>query len=212
MIVSGFILILSSLLAYLIGSFPTSYILAKYFKGIDIREVGSKNAGATNVFRSVGKLPALITLIVDILKGVFVVTVLTNFFYSFDIDFDYNFYRAFLGLVVVCGHIWPVFLKFRGGKGVATTLGVGIVIAPLALLPSVVVWIIAFAISQYISVASISAMISFPIIAAILNTPVFTTLIGTVICIISIYKHKDNIRRLIKREEKKTNLFKSNGK
>ena len=123
--ISALVFIFSALLAYLIGSFPTSFIMAKTMKGIDIRQVGSGNAGATNVLRSVGKMPALVTLIVDIAKGIFVVTIAANFFYAFIDNIDYDFYRSFLGLAAICGHIWPVWLKFRGGKGVATTLGVG---------------------------------------------------------------------------------------
>jgi len=84
-------LILSVILAYLIGSFPTSFILTKLLKGVDIRTSGSGNAGATNVLRTVGKLPALITLLFDIFKGLFVVTFMANFFYAFDIDLDYHF-------------------------------------------------------------------------------------------------------------------------
>jgi len=131
----------SMALAYLIGSFPTSFLLARIFKGIDIRKVGSGNAGATNVLRSVGKLPAAITLIVDILKGVIVVTFVANYFYSFDIDMQYDAYRGLMGLVVVCGHIWSAFLKFKGGKGVATTLGVAIGLTPFALIPSALIWL-----------------------------------------------------------------------
>src|SRR5512137_883851 len=92
--------------AYLIGSFPTSFLLARSMKGVDIRQVGSKNAGATNVLRTVGKMPALITLVVDIMKGVLAVTVVANFFYAFGIDLVFEFYQGLIGLTVVCGHIW----------------------------------------------------------------------------------------------------------
>ncbi|MFA6142570.1 MAG: glycerol-3-phosphate 1-O-acyltransferase PlsY [Candidatus Omnitrophota bacterium] len=203
---SAFIFIISVAAAYLIGSFPTSFIMAKIMKGIDIRQVGSGNAGATNVLRSVGKIPALVTLVVDIFKGIFVVTALANFFYGFDINFDYDFYRSFLGLTVVCGHIWSVFLKFRGGKGIATTLGVALGLAPILLLPSVFVWIIIFSITKYVSLASIFALITFPVIASIFSRSIYITVLGVVICMISIYKHRTNIERLIKGQENKTVL------
>ena len=200
------VFILSVLSAYIIGSFPTSFILTKALKGIDIRQVGSKNAGATNVFRAAGKLPALITLIVDILKGFLVVTAIANFFYSLEPSLDYDFYRVFLGLAAVCGHIWPVFLKFKGGKGVATTLGVALGIAPIILLPSFVIWLAVFFISNYVSLASIASLISFPIIAALFNYPFYTILFSVVISSIVIYKHKENIHRLLKGEENKVKI------
>lgn len=208
MIISAVALAGAMVSAYLIGSFPTSFILAKVMKGIDIRQVGSQNAGATNVLRTVGKLPALITLIVDILKGVIAVTLLAKFFYSFGIDLVYQFYQGLLGLTVVCGHIWSVFLRFKGGKGVATTLGVGIGITPLALLPTVILWIAVFAISHYVSLASIISMIAFPLLACMLGYHFYTVLFSILICSLSIFKHKDNVKRLLKGQESKTVLFK----
>jgi glycerol-3-phosphate acyltransferase PlsY len=198
----------SVILAYLVGSFPTSFILARTLKGIDIRQVGSKNSGATNVLRSVGKLPALITLIADILKGTIAVTLIANYFYSFNIEIEYDAYRGIMGLAVVCGHIWSVFLRFRGGKGVATTLGVAIGLTPFALLPSALIWFLVFYITNFVSLASIMALLLFPAVACILKYPFYTILSSVVICSLSIYKHRDNIRRLVRGEENKTYIFK----
>lgn len=203
--------VVSVFLGYLIGAFPTSFIIAKALKGVDIRDVGSKNAGATNVLRSVGKLPALVTLIVDVLKGVFVVTILAKSFYGNIESIDYNFYRSFLGLAAVCGHIWPVFLKFKGGKGVATTLGVGIGLAPLALLPSALVWLLIFLKTNYVSLASITALVAFPVFAIIFGQSFYVVLFSVIICSISIFKHRENINRLLKATENKTALFKDKG-
>lgn len=200
--------IISTVLGYLAGSFPTSFLMARALKGIDIRKVGSGNAGATNVLRSVGKLPALVTLIVDILKGVFVVTIMANLFYPYIEDLDYDFYRSFLGLTAVCGHIWPIWLKFKGGKGVATTLGVALGLAPLVLLPSLAIWLAVFFLTNYVSLASICALIAFPPIAIAFCQPFYLILISAVICFISIFKHRENIRRLLKGQENKTVLFK----
>ena len=199
----------SAILAYLAGAFPTSYIMAKAVKGVDIRQHGSQNVGATNVFRVVGKLPALITLIIDILKGVLVVTLLYTFSYSFLSEtIDADFYRAFLGFTAICGHIWPVFLKFKGGKGVATTLGVIAVLSPVVFLVSGAIWIIVFSFSNYVSMASIIMAVSFPIISAILALPFYTTLFCIAVCLVTCYKHKSNIERLLTGRENKTFLFK----
>jgi glycerol-3-phosphate acyltransferase PlsY len=206
MIISILALTVSVILAYAIGSFPTSFILAKAMKGIDIRQVGSQNAGATNVLRTVGKMPAVITLIVDILKGVFAVTVIANFFYSFGIDLIFEFYQGLIGLVVVCGHVWSIFLGFRGGKGVATTIGVALGITPLALAPTLVIWVIVFALSGYVSLASIISLMLFPAAACIIGYNFYTILFSVLICSLSIYKHRENIRRLLKGQESKTRL------
>jgi len=200
-------LFLSVLAAYLIGSFPTSYILTRAIKGVDIRASGSGNAGATNVLRTVGKVPAIATLIIDIAKGYFVVAFLANFFYRYGIDLDINFYRGLLGLVAVCGHIWPVFLKFKGGKGVATTLGVGLAIAPGVLGVSFILWIAVFFLSSFVSLASIAALVAFPVISVIMGLPIYTIIFSVLICSVSIFKHKDNIERLLKSQENKTRLF-----
>jgi glycerol-3-phosphate acyltransferase PlsY len=208
MIVSILSFTVSVILAYLIGSFPTSFLLARAMRGVDIRQVGSKNAGATNVLRTVGKLPALITLIVDILKGVLAVTVVANFFYALGIDLVFEFYQGLIGLTVVCGHIWSIFLKFKGGKGVATTIGVALGITPLALVPTIVIWGIIFSIWAYVSLASIISLMFFPLIACLLGYNFYTILFSVVICSLSIYKHRDNVKRLLKGEESKTKIFK----
>ena len=207
--VAAIIFVISIFLAYLIGSIPTSFIMARMMKGVDIRQVGSGNAGATNVLRSVGKLPALITLIVDVSKGIFVVTIVANFFYTYLENIDYDFYRSFLGLVAVCGHIWPIWLKFKGGKGVATTLGVAIGLAPLVLLPALAIWLAIFFATNYVSLASIIALIAFPVTAIAFSQPLYLILVSVVICSISIYKHSENIRRLLRGQENKTILFHS---
>jgi glycerol-3-phosphate acyltransferase PlsY len=203
-----FIFVLSVFAAYLIGSFPTSYIIGKLVRGIDVREAGSGNAGATNVLRTVGKTPALVTLIVDILKGFLAVTIVSDYFYSLDVPFVYEFYRPFIGFVAICGHIWPVWLKFRGGKGVAATLGVALGLAPLALLPSLVIWVAVFAWKHFVSLASIMALVAFPVFACIFGCSVYTAVFSVAVCAIVVYKHKENIRRLVNGVENKTIIFK----
>lgn len=203
---NGLFFAVSAVLAYLVGSIPTSFIFARALKGFDIRQVGSGNAGATNVFRSVGKAAGIATLLIDIVKGFFVVTFVAQFFYAYTGELDYDFFQVFLGFAAVCGHIWPVFLKFKGGKGVATTLGVAIGIAPMLLLPSVAVWVIVFALTRYVSLASILALLVFPAVSALSGRSIYLTVFGSLICFLSIYKHKDNIARLVRGQEHKIRL------
>ena len=197
-------MIFGALSAYLVGSIPTSFIFAKVLRGIDIRQFGSGNVGATNVFRVVGKLPALFALIIDILKGVFVVTVVARHSYAFRETLDYGFYRAALGYIAICGHIWPVFLGFRGGKGVATMIGATLAIAPAVFLISGGMWLMIFFLTNYVSLASIILAVSMPVFACILNQPFSTVMFTVATCLMSVYKHKENIKRLLRGEENKT--------
>lgn len=207
MIVPFFVFILSSLTAYLIGSIPTGFLMTKIFAGADIRSIGSGNVGATNVYRVAGKLPGFLTLIIDIVKGIIVVTLVADFFYTYLPDVDCTFYKTFMGLMVILGHIYSVFLKFRGGKGVATTIGVTAIIAPLVLLVSLVVWLMVFVPTNYVSLGSLAFGVALPITALIFGQPFYVVIFCVIICIINSYKHKDNIKRLLKREENKTIIF-----
>ncbi len=198
-----FMLISAVTLSYLLGSLPTSYILAKVLKGIDIRGYGSGNVGATNVLRTVGKLPALIALLIDILKGVAAVTLLSTFLYPASLNIDYESFQILLGFSVICGHIWTVFLKFKGGKGVATSAGVLLILCPKAVGIAAIVWLITILITRYVSLSSLLASISLPIINAVMGMSVQLVIFTITLCFISTYKHKANITRLINREESK---------
>ena len=202
-----FIFIFSCLTAYLIGSIPTGFLMTKIFVGADIRSAGSKNVGATNVYRVAGKLPGLLTLIIDIVKGIIVVTLAADFFYKYLPDVDYIFYKTLLGLIVILGHIYSVFLKFKGGKGVATTIGVTAAIAPLVLLVSLAVWLIVFIPTNYVSLGSLAFGMALPISALLFDQPFYVVIFCVILCIINTYKHKSNIKRLLKREEDKTIIF-----
>lgn len=203
-----FVFILSCLAAYLIGSIPTGFLMTKIFVGSDIRSAGSMNVGATNVYRVAGKLPGFLTLIIDIIKGVIVVTLVAEFCYTYLPDVDHVFYKTFLGLIVILGHIYSVFLKFKGGKGVATTIGVTAAIAPLVLSVSLVVWLIVFIPTNYVSLGSLAFGMALPISALFFDQPFYVVIFCVILCIINTYKHKDNIKRLLNREENKTILFK----
>jgi len=200
--------IIAFILAYLVGSFPTSFIMGKALKGIDIRQVGSGNAGATNVLRTVGKIPAVVTLIVDILKGSLVVFVIANLLYPHTQNITLGPFRALLGFIVICGHIWPVFLGFRGGKGVATTIGVVAALEPTVLLWGLLVWVTVFSMTNYVSLSSIAMGVTFPIVSLIFHQPVYNLIFFVTLCAINTYKHKGNIDRLIRGVESKTVIFK----
>ncbi|MFA5499671.1 MAG: glycerol-3-phosphate 1-O-acyltransferase PlsY [Candidatus Omnitrophota bacterium] len=206
--VSVLIFIAAVVTAYLIGSLPTGFLMTRIFKGVDIRGAGSKNVGATNVYRVAGKLPGLLTLIIDIGKGIFVVTVITSVYYSFLGEVDYIFFKCLLGLIAICGHIWSVFLKFKGGKGVATTIGVAGILAPIPLALSLAVWLIVFIPTNYVSLGSLFFGLSLPIFSLVFNEPFYVVVFCVIICILNSYKHKDNISRLLKGVENKTVLFK----
>ena len=195
------------LAAYFLGAIPTSFIFAKFLKGIDIRQVGSGNVGATNVFRAVGKLPALFVLLIDISKGAVAATLIAKYFYSSNDIFDYISYRALLGYIAICGHVWPIFLGFRGGKGVATIIGATITLAPFVFALSGIVWLVVFFLTNYVSLASIAMAVSLAISASILNQA-FPIIIFTIAaCGLSVYKHRENIKRLVRGEERKTFIF-----
>jgi glycerol-3-phosphate acyltransferase PlsY len=191
----NYILILFS---YLIGSLSFAIIVSKYFKLSDPRAYGSKNAGATNVMRSGNKLAAIITLFGDLLKGLLVV-VLAKLFLSNVPNRDTII--GLCGIMVVIGHIYPIFFNFRGGKGVATALGVILAISPLIAFISVLVWLLVFKISRVSSLSAIITVITTPILAYVLlgNGIYFGVIL--VISFFVLYTHKANLYRLAKGQE-----------
>jgi len=198
---------ISGIGAYLIGSVPTSFLFAKALKGIDIRQHGSGNVGATNVYRVVGKLPGLLTLIVDILKGVLAASFLPGFIYHvFGVPCGLD-QKIVFGFLAICGHIWTPFLRFKGGKGVATTIGVLGILLPKLLVWYLLVWVIAFSFSRFVSLGSVVAGVSLPFLALIYDQSITVVLFAVILCSINTYKHKENIKRLIMGVESKTHLF-----
>jgi acyl phosphate:glycerol-3-phosphate acyltransferase len=197
------LIVISLLAAYLIGSFPTSFLMAKFFKKIDIRQHGSGNVGATNVYRVVGKLPGVVVLLIDILKGVACVTILPLLLRRHVHAVDPETLKILLGTAAIAGHVWTVFLKFKGGKGVATTAGVVACLAPKVFLLCLVVWVVSFIIFHIVSISSILSAVSLPIASLILGKPTSFLLFAVTLAIVGSYKHKANIRRLIRGEEKR---------
>ncbi|HJN02867.1 MAG: glycerol-3-phosphate 1-O-acyltransferase PlsY [Nitrospinota bacterium] len=188
-------IILILTLAYLLGSIPFSLIIARLFKGIDIRNHGSGNIGATNVLRTVGKKEAALALIADVLKGV-----LPVLFTVFVLE---EVWIAATAVFVVLGHVFPIFAGLKGGKGVATSLGALIVIIPAGVIVSLIVWFLVLIVFRYASLASISAAIALPAICWGLTTPLAFTAAASINAVIIILKHTGNIKRLITGTENK---------
>jgi glycerol-3-phosphate acyltransferase PlsY len=198
------------IVAYLLGSIPTSVWIGKYFYGIDIREHGSGNAGATNTFRVLGKKPGIIVLLIDIIKG----SLAVSLSYIFEDSLPANeFVDIEIGLAIaaVFGHIFPVFAGFRGGKGVATLLGATVIITPISCAFTLVVFLIVLFSTRYVSLSSMLAGISYPIILHfILNNQQKTlTIYSILIAVLLIITHRKNIRRLLSKTESKIVLAKS---
>jgi len=177
-----------SLAAFLIGSIPIGQIIART-RGIDLQKVGSGNIGATNVLRTTGKLPALLTLIGDYAKGMAVI-LLVRFF---DVGIVH---QGVMGIIAVLGHNFSIFLKFKGGKGVATSLGVLSIYAPLAALVTVILWLVTVALTRYSSLGAVISFCSLPFTIFLFDTKEKLP-IAIIMSIILLVRHKDNIKRLI---------------
>jgi acyl phosphate:glycerol-3-phosphate acyltransferase len=190
--------ILTAVAAYLLGSIPTGFLVGRA-KGVDIRTVGSKNMGATNVFRTLGKGPGILVLVVDGLKGFAAVAWLTPVIITFFNvpDDQVHTLRVVAGISAVLGHNYTCWLAFKGGKGIATTAGAYFALAPLSVGIALVVWIILFFATRYVSVASIGAAVALPAAVWITQPSLLLSLVTTGLGAMAIYKHKANIQRLI---------------
>jgi len=194
--------------AYLIGSIPTAVWWGKRFYGIDVREFGSGNAGATNTFRVLGKKAGIPVLIIDIVKGLLATSLAFLSPYVFDSNQFVNLELG-LGIAALVGHIFPVFAGFRGGKGVATILGVVICLTPFTSLLVLFVFLSVLIVSKYVSLSSMIAGVSFPLILNLVlkNTNETLMTFSIFVAVMLIVTHKKNITRLWKRQESKTYLF-----
>lgn len=196
------------LIAYLLGSIPTSVWIGKTFYGIDVREFGSGNAGATNTFRVLGKKAGIPVLIIDILKGTAAVALAWLGAFAPGSGEFINLQLG-LGIAALIGHIFPVFAGFRGGKGVATILGIVICIVPAACSLALVVFLTVLFSTRIVSLSSMLAGISFPFILNLVlgNTnPVLSTF-SIVVATLLVITHRKNIKRLLKNQESKVQLF-----
>ena len=194
MILPIFILFLS----YLIGSFPSGFLYAKNIKGIDLRYVGSGSTGATNVLRNVGRGPALIVFILDVLKGLIAVKIAYYLLTE-------NIFQVLAGLSAITGHIWPIWLKGKGGKAVATGLGMFIALSWKVGIASFGTFLIVISLTKIVSLSSISAALLLPIYM-LLHIGIFNhpfTIISFIVAVIVIWKHRSNLDRILKGEEPK---------
>lgn len=215
-------LIIIVILSYLVGAIPTSIIITRWVKGIDIRQHGSGNAGGTNVFRVLGWKYGVLTIILDALKGAVAVILIARLYLGsfpfpnatpFD---DFTLVQIIAGLVAVVGHIWTVFAGFKGGKGIATSLGFLIAIITVDMFIALGVFFLVVTISRYVSLGSILAAISVPLIL-IVRENVFNVEISgyhtilpfaILLALLVIYTHRANVGRLLNGSESRINLFK----
>ena len=204
------IIIIGSL-SYLIGAIPFAYIMVKLIKKTDLRTVGSGNVGATNAMRVLGWKLGLVVFLLDFLKGFIAVGLVSGIFGSLTIlDSSPNLIRIIAGICAICGHVWTVFLKFKGGKGVATSAGVFAFLIPIPFLLTLVVFILVVSISRFVSLGSISAASAFPILTFVfkqdLDLKIFTIFLAVLVTL----THISNLKRLINGTEKRLSFKNSN--
>ncbi len=208
----GILQVVSLVVAYLLGSIPTAVWFGKIFYGIDLREHGSGNAGATNALRVFGNGAGALVLLIDALKGFLAVSLAI---FSIDISTNSNYfliYQLLLGTMALLGHVFPLFAGFRGGKGIATLVGIALAMFPWAVLICLGVFIAVFIPTRYVSVGSMTAALTFPIVLIfVLKSDVMAEIIFAVAVAVFVpLTHHKNIKRLLKGQENKL-VFKKKG-
>jgi len=199
-------------LSYLLGSFPTSIIFGKLFRGIDIRNYGSGNAGGTNAFRVMGWKIGISVMIIDLAKGL-IATVLISQIRIDAISLAPVYLQIIAGFSAVIGHIWTIFAGFHGGKGVGTAAGMLIGLYPVAFIVIFIIFLIVLFTTRYVSVSSMTAAVSLPVVLLILDklgrpykTPLMV--LSIIIAILIIFTHRSNIGRLMAGTENRVNFRK----
>ncbi|QEK11975.1 glycerol-3-phosphate 1-O-acyltransferase PlsY [Crassaminicella thermophila] len=182
------------IISYLLGNISTSIILSKFWANIDIRNYGSGNAGTTNVYRTLGAKAAVLTLIGDALKGVFAVWIGSKF--------GGESLALICGIIVIIGHNWPALFGFKGGKGIATTIGVALTINPLVALICILIAVLILIKTKYVSLASMIGISLLPLLLLFDNGSMHF-LFGLVLAGMAIYRHRSNIERLLRGTESK---------
>ena len=186
----------SLILGYLLGSIPSGWLAGRWLKGIDLRELGSGSTGATNVLRQVGKGPALVVFLIDVGKGAAAVLIARALGLG-------DWIQVLTGLTALAGHIWPVWLGFKGGKAVATGLGLFLGLAWPVGLASFGVFLAVFSLSRYVSLASVLAAISLPLLMAAGTDSNANLVVAMVAMLLVLWRHRSNIKRLINGTEPK---------
>lgn len=197
-------------LGYLLGSIPSAVWIGKIFFKKDVRQFGSGNAGATNTFRVLGKAAGTVVLAMDILKGFFAVQIPHWAGVGFRTPGGVDDFAMLCGIAAVLGHLYPVFARFKGGKGVATALGIVLAASPWASLSAVGVFLAVWLVSGYVSLGSILSAASFPLFLFLLFYPDGTIIkiAAVLLPLLIIYTHRSNIGKLVKGTENKTTPFK----
>jgi glycerol-3-phosphate acyltransferase PlsY len=194
----------SAVVSYLLGSIPTGFLWAKA-RGIDIRTVGSGNIGATNVMRTLGNGPGIAVLLIDALKGFLPVWIAPRVFPGAGPDA----LRITCCVFVIAGHNWTCWLKFKGGKGIATSAGALLAVLQIPLLCALGAWLIVFVIGRYVSLASICAAVVMPIATWFITRDQTLTVFTAILGAMAIYKHKSNIQRLLNGTENRVGAKKT---
>lgn len=199
--------LLGLLCSYLIGSVPTAFCFGKMTKGIDLRQHGSGNLGATNAFRVMGKTIGTTVLALDIFKGIAALLLAKLIFYDEGLWISQDLYFCLAGIAVIAGHNWTIFLGFKGGKGIATSLGVLIGFSVLIdrfawiVLAEIILWLAIFLASGYVSLASVLCSLTLPFLGIFLHLSKQITAFLLLLAIVSLIRHKSNILRLLQKKE-----------
>lgn len=190
--------IIMLILCYFAGAIPSGVWIGKIFKGIDVRDYGSKNSGATNCYRVMGAKLGIAVLVVDILKGFLPMLIASKYVTG-------PFQTVFLGMVIILAHTYSCFINFKGGKGVATSLGVFLFLAPYVILVLILIFFTVFAMFRYVSLASIISAGALPILVFIMDKSnnIYLFVLSLIIGVFVIYRHKTNIERLYRGTETK---------
>lgn len=193
-------------IGYLLGAMPWGLWLGRWFRGVDVRTLGSGNLGATNVYRSLGPPLGIATLVLDMLKGAAAIWLVAALPLSAGFPGGAEWCRLATGFSAIAGHVWTVFAGFRGGKGVATTAGVLLALSPVAFLAFGVVFVATVAVTRYISLGSILGAITFASALGVLSptgvaSPTFA--FGALVALLVVARHRDNIARLLRGEERR---------
>jgi glycerol-3-phosphate acyltransferase PlsY len=211
-----YIYIVGIVVSFLFGGIPFGFIIVKLVKGVDIRTVGSGNIGATNVARVLGKWAFAVVFILDFLKGILPVLLFSFLLFKLDEDIHLILLKVLMGLSAIFGHMFTPYLKFKGGKGVATSCGVFFGLAPLATAVALAVWLVVLGLSRYVSLSSMCAAAALPVAFILTADGPFAgeriiTLFCMVAAVLVIVRHASNIRRLLKGTERKVGRKGQNG-
>ena len=187
-------------LSFLVGSIPTGYLAGKYLKQVDLREHGSGNVGATNAVRVLGKKLGILVFILDLTKGILAATLPARLFYPAAVSADLNIW---IGFGAILGHIFTPFLKFKGGKGIATGAGVICGTFPYLFLSVILTWLVAFLISRIVSLSSLLALAALSLGCFFFEMAALSRFYFILISLLGVWTHRENITRLLQGEEKK---------